>query len=92
MKGLYLVDMLLTEERSATVLVEAEDENAAQEMALIRTPENAYGCLDCESEVRVARVPSKAIEMSTEWGDYDLGSLLRIRSYGALVRPLVRTS
>ncbi|MFN2384375.1 MAG: hypothetical protein ABR559_08980 [Gemmatimonadota bacterium] len=90
MKTLYLVDMLLIEERSATVLVEAESEDAARETALTRTPEDTYNCLDCESEVRVEIVSSEAVEATTEWGDYEMRSLLRIGSDGTIGRPLGR--
>lgn len=82
MNTLYLVDMILTEERSATVLVEALSEEEARELALIHTPENQYNTLDCESESRIAEVaPGKAV-VSSEWGDYELARLVRIDKEG----------
>lgn len=84
MSQVYFVDLLLTEERSATVLVEADDEREARELALVSTPEGEYGCLDSENEARVVEVPPCASTASTEWGDYEIVRLLRIDRRGRI--------
>ncbi|CAN5138860.1 hypothetical protein BH18GEM1_BH18GEM1_06250 [soil metagenome] len=83
MSQVYLVDLLVTEERSATVLVEADDEREARELALVSTPEGEYGCLDSENEVRIVEVPPCASTASTG-GDYEIVRLLRIDRRGRI--------
>ena len=92
MTGLYLVDLLLREERSATVLVEAGTEDDARELALTRTPEDQFGTLDCEDEVRISTMVPGMIEVSNDWGEYQVDRLVCIESGGRVRYPSGRSS